>query len=74
MRLSYQTRCEAQAVADRIFNDARWKREPGTVRWAIPYQDAGGWHVAIDDRVVCVLTEEEIASVPELAERMEDFP
>ncbi len=82
MRLSYATRAEAQAVADRIFNDMQGDLEPGTIRWAIPCRDVDldgnpsdtWWHVAIDERVVGVLTEEEIASVPELAERMEGFP
>ncbi len=73
MRLTFNTKAEAQAVADRIFKDMAVDLEPGTTAWAIPYQDRNKdgtplntqWHVGVDERCRSVLTEAEVAQVQE---------
>lgn len=74
--LIFDTKAEAQAIADRIYADMRGKLEPRTVRWAIPYQtvDKDGrvvdskWHVTVDERVRGVLSIAEKAQVKEWVE------
>ena len=75
--LVFNTRAEAQAVANRIYADMAGKLEPRTVRWAIPYQilDKDGrpldskWHVTVDERVRGVLKTTEKAQVKEWTEK-----
>ncbi len=77
MRLTFTTKAEAQAVADRIFKDMAGSLEPGTTAWAIPYQDTDKdgkpidtlWHVTVDERARPVLTEAEVATIPEWEEK-----
>lgn len=75
--LTFDTKAEAQAVANRIYADMAGKLEPRTVRWAIPYQivDKDGkvvdskWHVTVDERVRGVMKATEKAQVKEWTEK-----
>lgn len=63
MRLTFATQKEAQDRADKFYADMQGHLEPGTVRWAIPYQDLDkdgkpigtDWYVTVDQRVLGVM-------------------